>query len=139
MNIPKEQSYSHSKKWHLVLLAGLLVGGSLFWIQPRQVTQRNYERIRIGMRSFEVEAILGKSGVRLAAGKETDPFENDEMSLFFGTNEQFVWREKDGWIAVGFDDKGWVTGKSFTHAPTDLTWLAKRLWRWLVTDRQVRE
>ena len=51
------------------------------------------------------------------------------MSLFYDTDELFVWREKDGWIAVGFDDKGWVTGKSFTHASTDLTWLARGLWR----------
>jgi hypothetical protein len=123
----------------LVALAGLAFALLVYGTQPRQVTQKNFERIRIGMRHPEVQAILGASGGRLTAGKETDPFQNDEMSLFYGTDELFVWREKGGWIAVGFDDKGWLIGKSFTHAPTDLTWLARRLWQRAVTDRQVRE
>ena len=92
-----------------VLLGGVL-GFSLFCTQPRQVTQKNSERIRIGMRYPDVKAILGGSGACLAAGKETAVGQNDEISLF-DTQQCFVWREKGGWIAVGFDDKGWLTGK----------------------------
>jgi hypothetical protein len=83
----------------LVLLAvvafALLVYGSLLWTQPRQVTQKNFERIRIGMRYPEVQAILGTSGGSLTAGKETDILQNDELWGYFGTNKQWlVWREK---------------------------------------------
>ena len=47
----------------LVVLAGLAVvvaaGAFVLWPRPDRITRENYERIRVGMSSAEVEAILG--------------------------------------------------------------------------------
>jgi hypothetical protein len=132
-------------RWLLFTLAGLVVIALAeavaiwppLWLEPPSpITQKNFDRIRIGMRRADVAAILGPDG----DFKTRDCTRGDVCATISGgpiaTVEMQTWDTDTARIDVFYSRRGTVAWAMYsvnrlpeTGLVDNLLWRAKRQWR----------
>jgi hypothetical protein len=126
------------------------VGVFVLWPRPNRITRENFDRIKEGLNSTEVEAILGPPGDYTTGPLQHVPWHG--LSIFSGEpppiddyvlssrwydgDEVVQWRSDNAIFYVYFGSSGRVHTKCLSYvgridqSPLDnLLWRAKRLWR----------
>jgi hypothetical protein len=134
-------------RWGLVIMALVLavtaVAVVLWPEMPSRITRENYDRIRVGMRRSEVEAILGPPGdYRTGENEPDDSLPKGQTWTLFGRHphrsQRLMWNTDTACAEMDTDEAGLVLGGVFVavrrkddSAIGRAVWQAKRQWhRW---------
>ncbi len=106
----------------LAVLAMLLLGLLLLVGRRSRINEANFEKIRLGMSSGDVERLLGRCPGRYSSGPEVTPLfvplPDEELFSENGISDEEgrtwrAWISDDGMIVVCFDDNRGVIYKRF--------------------------